>query len=150
MTPEEIEEMEKSIPEWKRNALVVTEQQKQEKEGLLGKMKGKIYQTSAAKTFYESDEYQKLKEVRTNYSDFKEKLKEGIENTQNPAIQAAVNVSDYVYTESSCAKAIKAMEQYDPYFKFDELEVEAADIFREFYCNFLSGNVEYLEKVSGG
>jgi hypothetical protein len=26
LTPEEIEEMEKSIPEWKRNALVVTDE----------------------------------------------------------------------------------------------------------------------------
>lgn len=29
MTPEEIEEMEKSIPEWKRTALVVTEKESQ-------------------------------------------------------------------------------------------------------------------------
>jgi len=42
------------------------------------------------------------------------------------------------------------MEAYDPYFDFDELETEATEIFQEFYCNFLAGNVEYLEKVSGG
>jgi hypothetical protein len=28
--------------------------------------------------------------------------------------------------------------------------MEAEEIFMEFYCNFLSGNLEYLEKVSGG
>jgi hypothetical protein len=42
------------------------------------------------------------------------------------------------------------MQAYDPYFDFEELEQEASDIFQEFYCNFLSGNLEYLEKVSGG
>ena len=42
------------------------------------------------------------------------------------------------------------MEAYDPYFDFNELEVEAKEIFAEFYCNFLGGNVEYLEKVAGG
>jgi len=42
------------------------------------------------------------------------------------------------------------MEAYDPYFKFDELEVEATDIFQEFYVNFLSGNLEYIETVAGG
>ena len=42
------------------------------------------------------------------------------------------------------------MEAYDAYFDFGELEAEATEIFKEFYCNFLSGNLEYLEKVSGG
>ena len=42
------------------------------------------------------------------------------------------------------------MEAYDPYFQFEELEMEATDIFAEFYCNFLTGNLEYLEIVSGG
>ena len=79
-----------------------------------------------------------------------DKFKEGIENTQNPAIQRAVAASDIIYHESSCARAIKAMEAYDPYFDFDDLETEATEIFQEFYCNFLAGNVDYLEKVSGG
>jgi len=42
------------------------------------------------------------------------------------------------------------MQQYDPTFDFNELEVEAGDIFAEFYCNFLAGNLAYLEEVSGG
>lgn len=42
------------------------------------------------------------------------------------------------------------MQQYDPYFAFADLEVEAGDIFREFYCNFLAGNLDYLQTVSGG
>jgi hypothetical protein len=32
----------------------------------------------------------------------------------------------------------------------NELEQEASDIFAEFYCNFLSGNLDYLQEVSGG
>ena len=52
MTPEEIEEMEKSIPEWKRNAIVLTgEEVKEEKSGMFGKLKGKISSTEAAKNF---------------------------------------------------------------------------------------------------
>ena len=42
------------------------------------------------------------------------------------------------------------MTAYDPYFEFDDLEIEATEVFQEFYCNFLAGNVPYLEKVSGG
>ena len=32
----------------------------------------------------------------------------------------------------------------------EELQFEAEEIFKEFFCNFLSGNVEYLEKVASG
>ena len=42
LTPEEIEEMEKSIPEWKRNALVVTDAEiVEEKLSMFQKMKQK-------------------------------------------------------------------------------------------------------------
>jgi hypothetical protein len=58
MSPEEIEAMEASIPEWKRNALVLGDQEgpTEEKKGVFGKLKSKINETDAAKKFYESDE----------------------------------------------------------------------------------------------
>lgn len=155
MTPEEIQAMEESIPEWKRSALVAQGDQKPEEEqGVFGRMKssikGKISSTEQAKQFYESEDYQKLKEMRTNYQEFRGTLSENLENTQNPTVQKAVQAADYAYTETSCARAIKSMSAYDPYFDFDDLEVEATEVFQEFYCNFLAGNVPYLEKVSGG
>ena len=42
------------------------------------------------------------------------------------------------------------MVAYDPYFDLNDLETEAKEIFAEFHCNFLTGNLEYLEKVAGG
>jgi hypothetical protein len=43
MTPEEIEAMEASIPEWKKNALVaVEEESKPEKEGVFKNLKSKL------------------------------------------------------------------------------------------------------------
>lgn len=51
--------------------------------------------------------------------------------------------------ESSCAKAITEMKKYDPTFDIGDLTYEAEEIFKEFYCNFLEGNLEYLEKVCG-
>ena len=58
MSPEEIEAMEASIPEWKRNALVLGDQKEptEEKKGVFGKLKSKINETDAAKKFYESEE----------------------------------------------------------------------------------------------
>lgn len=41
------------------------------------------------------------------------------------------------------------MKKYDPTFDIQELHYEAEEVFKEFFCNFLAGNLEYLEKVSG-
>ena len=86
MTPEEIEEMEKNTPEWKRGALVVTEAEaEEEKPGMFGrlskKVSDKVSETDAAKKFQESDEYAKLNEFRQNYKDFKGNIREGVETT---------------------------------------------------------------------
>lgn len=121
LTPEELEEIEKSIPEWKKGALVVSEEAaEEERRGLLGRfsdnVKHRFGQTEAGKKFYESEDYEKMKEVRANYQEFRNNLREGVENTQNPAVQRAVAAADIAYTESSCARAIKAMQAYDPYF----------------------------------
>ena len=52
--------------------------------------------------------------------------------------------------ESECGQAIINMQAYDPHFDLNELEAEAGDIFAEFYCNFLTRNLDYLKEVSGG
>jgi len=39
------------------------------------------------------------------------------------------------------------MQRYDPEFDLEELNYEAEEIFKEFFCNFLSGNMQYCEKV---
>lgn len=52
-------------------------------------------------------------------------------------------------TESSCARAIAEMQKYDPTFDLQELNYEFDEIFKEFFCNYLTGNIEYLEKVCG-
>lgn len=50
MTPEEIEEMEKNIPEWKRNALVLQgEEIKEEKGGMFSGLKNRVKDTKFAK-----------------------------------------------------------------------------------------------------
>jgi hypothetical protein len=46
--------------------------------------------------------------------------------------------------ESNCARAIKEMKKYDPDFDIIELHYEFQEIFKEFFCNFLEGNLDYL------
>ena len=54
------------------------------------------------------------------------------------------------FSESACAKAVLVMKNYDPEFDLEELTYEAEEIFQEFYCNFLTGNTEFIELVAGG
>ena len=42
------------------------------------------------------------------------------------------------------------MQKYDPDFDLADLNDEAMEIFQEFYCNFLTGNKDYLGLVTGG
>lgn len=45
---------------------------------------------------------------------------------------------------------MKEMKRYDPEFDIEELTYEAEEIFQEFYCNFLAGNIKYMEMVCSG
>ena len=82
MTPEEMEEYENSIPEWKKGALTVSDTAtEEEKKGMFGRLGDRINDTGAGKKFFESDEYQRIKEARGSYSEFKNKLSDGVENT---------------------------------------------------------------------
>lgn len=83
MTPEEIAAMEETIPEWKRNALVIAsddEEEQEVKRGVFGRMKdnvsGKINQTEAAQNFYKSEEYKKVEEYRKEYKEFRSDLRD--------------------------------------------------------------------------
>jgi len=42
------------------------------------------------------------------------------------------------------------MEKYDPEFNFLEMHFEVEEVFREFYCNFLDGNMDYVKSVTAG
>lgn len=82
-------------------------------------------------------------------NEFKHNLKEELDNTQNPVLRTTREATDILFLESNCARAIKEMKKYDPEFDILELHYEAEEVFKEFFCNFLEGNLEYLEKVCG-
>ena len=157
MTPEELAEMEEEIPEWKRGALVVAsddEEEEQKKRGMFGRMKGavgdRINQTEAAQNFYQSEEYKSIDKARKEVKEFRQELREQIDASHSPVVQMVNQGADKIMNDTPCAKAIIAMQKYDPEFDLEDLGDEAMEIFQEFYCNFLSGNKEYLEMVTGG
>lgn len=83
MTPEEIEELEQSIPEWKRQAIVLQGggDAEPEKPGYFGSLKEKVSQTGAAKKFMESEDFEKITAMRDNYRQFRSNLSEGVETS---------------------------------------------------------------------
>ena len=42
------------------------------------------------------------------------------------------------------------MKRYDPEFDFLSMQYEVEEVFREFYCNYLDGNKEYVKALTSG
>ena len=159
MTPEELEKYMESIPEWKRGALVVQEggsadaDDEKAVEGIFKRARSKIAQrvneTQFAKDFYER-EGENIKNYQKEYAEFKASAREQIDASHNPMVRGTAMAYDKVRQDTGQAKAVIAMRKYDPEFVFEDLHFEVDEIFKEFYCNFLDGNKEYINKVSGG
>lgn len=98
----------------------------------------------------QSDEYKQLQQVRREVNEFKADVRDQVDASQNPMVQRGSQAVDLVFQESGCARAVKEMKKYDPEFDIEELTYEAEEIFKEFFCNYLSGNSKYMDKVCGG
>ena len=64
--------------------------------------------------------------------------------------QRAIGLKDMVTSDSPCGKAIRDMQRYDAAFDIEELTHEVEELGKELFCNYLSGNQAYMDKVSGG
>lgn len=92
LSPEELERLEGEIPEWKRGAIVMTEEAPvEEKQGLFKRAKNKLFSkvsdTKIAKNIKESEEYKKIEEMRREMQEFKHNLKDEIDSSQSPLVQ---------------------------------------------------------------
>ena len=114
------------------------------------KLGEKISSTGAAQTFYQSDEYQQLKTLRNEAKEFRSEVREQIDNSPNPVVYGASMQIDKIKKGTPCALAVEKMQKYDPDFDLEDLTDEAEEIFKEFYCNYLTGNTEYIKMVCGG
>ena len=76
--------------------------------------------------------------------------REQVDASHRPEVQFAAHYYDKMANGTPCAAAVVAMKKYDPDFDLEDLTDEAMEIFQEFYCNYLSGNTEYIDMVCGG
>lgn len=93
-------------------------------------------------------EKERIEFLRKEYAEFKSEFKEQAENSQSPIVQGSIMVRDKLTADTAWAKAVHEMLRYDPEFNIEDLTFEAEEIFKEYYCNFLSGNLDYLKSVS--
>jgi hypothetical protein len=79
---EHIENLQEQIPEWKRGAITVTDQEAvEEKPGLFKRISGKLASTKAAQDFMETEQYKNLEKMRAEMREFRGNLKEEIDNS---------------------------------------------------------------------
>ena len=82
MTQEEIDAIQEQIPEWKRNAVVLQEDEPEEEKakGIFGRAKAaagdRIRSTTAVQNMMQSEEYKQLKDLREDYKSFRADVKE--------------------------------------------------------------------------
>ena len=156
---EEIEQMQESIPDWKRTAVTVMDEEatSTKEDGylkrLFKKAGSKVSDTSIGKKVLESEEYKEFKkkyrEVKLEASEFKEDFKDEVETTQNPVVGSARTVGDYVFRETDLSMAIGKMTAVDPEFDVLDLTYEVEEIFVDMFNSYLEGDLEYLEKFWG-
>ena len=144
--------MQEEIPDWKKGGMVVSDLPEEDEAGLLRragrKVVGAVANTSAGQKISDSDMNKDINKFRAQVKEFRGNLKEELDHTQNPFVQRSREVIDIAFIESGTAKAVKNMKLYDKEFDIEELPFEAEEVFKEYYCNFLAANIDYLEKVS--
>ncbi len=154
----EMEAIQEAIPEWKRSAIVISELDDDDEhigmlKRALGKAGSKIGSTKFIKNLSKSEEFSKFRkgyvEVKEDMTDFREKLKDNIETTENRAVGVARDVGTVVFNESTASRATRVMRKFDPDFDLIELHHEAEEIFLDFFNAFLSEEYEYLKKFTG-
>lgn len=97
-TDEDLTKMQDQIPEWKRTALILKQEQAEResiKDKLAGKFKNKFNDTSFAKNIYKSDSYKEFQNFKKEMGQFKEDFKDHIENSPNPVVQTTLGI--YVF-----------------------------------------------------
>lgn len=105
-TPEELEEMEASIPEWKKGALTVHEGADEEQsKGLfkraMSNAKAKINKTKFIKDLHDNEDFKKLKqqyhEFKEDMTDVREKVKDQIDTTDSRAVSTTRDIGNVIF-----------------------------------------------------
>jgi len=154
-TEEEIEQMEAAIPEWKRGAVVLVQDDSSQniktsifdlaKVNLTRHVKNlKIYK-DAQKSFENSEMSLLMEDLKTSYNNVRDNIKE----SQNPFLVVTRDLTDRVSFKSSSAQATSIMRKFDPNFDLILFEKEVNGIFSQLMTAFINDNLETVKLVAG-
>jgi len=156
---DEAEAAEAAIPDWKKGAMTVTDNEPEEKKAGLFKRavssaSTKIGGTKFVKNLAQTEEFKEFKkqytEVKEDMTDFTEKLRDEVETTENKGVSFARDAGSILFHESNTSKAVRTMKVYDQTFDLMDLHHESSEIFVDFYNAFLRGDLEYIQKFASG
>ena len=151
-TDEEIAEIEASIPEWKRGALVLVETDApKEKLSIFDIAKRNLaYHIKNLKLYQEAQNKLKDSEVSLLLDDFKKSysnVKENIKESQNPLFVVSRDIIDRVAFKSPSSQAIQIMRKYDPNFELHNFEKEVEVVFKQLMKAYFQDKLDLVRSI---
>jgi hypothetical protein len=154
-TEEEIEQLEAAIPEWKRGAVVLVQDESSQKIktsifelaklNLTRHVKNlKIYK-DAQKSYDNSEISLLMEDLKTSYHNVKDNLRE----SQNPLLVVSRDLVDRVPYTSTSAQATTIMRKHDPNFDMILFEKEVTGIFKQLITAFINDDLETVKLIAG-
>jgi hypothetical protein len=153
-TEEEIQQIEESIPEWKRGAVVFVMDQPAEetvsffdvaKRNLKSHVKNlKIYK-EAQESLQNSEISLLVEDLKTSYTNVRENLKE----SQNPFFVVSRDLIDRVNFKSPSSLATQVMRKHDPNFELVLFEKEVDAIFKQLMMAYVKDDLDTVRLVAG-
>jgi hypothetical protein len=153
-TEEEIQQIEASVPEWKRGAVVfVLDQPAEEtasffdvaKRNLKSHFKNlKIYK-EAQESLKNSELSLLVEDLKTSYTNVRENLKE----SQNSFFVVSRDLIDRVNFKSPSSLATQVMRKHDPNFELILFEKEVDAIFKQLMMAYVKDDLDTVRLVAG-
>lgn len=155
-TEEEIEQIEAAIPEWKRGAVVLVQDDSSSekiktsifdlaKNNLTRHVRNlKIYK-DAQKSYENSEISLLMEDLKTSYNNVRDNLKE----SQNPLLVVSRDLVDRVPYTSSSSQATIIMRKHDPNFELILFEKEVTGIFKQLITAFINDDLDTVKLIAG-
>jgi hypothetical protein len=153
-TEEEIAEIETSIPEWKRGALILVETEEAKDTSSIFEIarKNLAHHIKSLRIYKETQTKLKDSEISLLMEDFKKSysnVKDNLKESQNPLFVVSRDLMDRVQFKSTSSQAISIMRKHDPSFELITFEKEVDAIFKQLMDAFFKDKLDIVRSVAG-
>lgn len=146
---EEILKYEASIPEWKRNAIIIIESPskslKKKKSQIIKLISYNPLSRSITSIYNKSDLKVLMKDFKQSYSNLKYNLK----FTSNPMIMLMRDLIEKAHFKSSVSQATEIMKKYQPNFDVCVFEKEMKIVLKQIFNLYMNDDSKGLQMICG-